>query len=92
VAYVRPVAPNDGGIVIGPVSLVGGAVVIVSGSVLSGLASVSLTTAQDRTQFQRDAKAALDVANAETLAAAVLIPLGAAAAVAGGVLVVVGLE
>lgn len=64
-----------------------GVVAIVGGGVLAALAAGELETANDRNQFQSDAKAALDTANAEVAGASVLLPLGAALAAAGGVLI-----
>lgn len=64
-----------------------GVLAIVGGGVLAALAAGELETANDRNQFQSDAKAALDTANAEVAGAAVLLPLGAALAAAGGVLI-----
>lgn len=75
-------------------TLVGGGVAagvgvfaLIGGSVLALLAAGELETANDRNQFQSDAKAALDTANAEVAGAAVLLPLGAGLAAAGGVLI-----
>jgi hypothetical protein len=67
-----------------------GAIALVGGGVLAVLAAGELEKANDRNQFQSDAKAALDTANAEVAGASVLLPLGAALAIAGGVLI--GLE
>ncbi len=63
---------------------VAGGVAIVVGGVLAVLAAGSLGTANDPEQFQDDAKAALDAANAEALGAGLLIPLGVALGAAGG--------
>lgn len=64
-----------------------GVLALVGGTVLAVLAAGSLEIANDRNQFQDDAKAALDTANAEVAGASVLLPLGAALAAAGGVLI-----
>jgi hypothetical protein len=64
-----------------------GVVALIGGCVLAVLAAGELETANDRNQFQSDAKAALDTANGEVAGAAVLLPLGAALAAAGGVLI-----
>ncbi len=64
-----------------------GVLAIIGGGVLAALAAGELETANDRNQFQGDAKAALDTANAEVAGASVLLPLGAGLAAAGGVLI-----
>lgn len=91
-----PVAPAPAGevnlVVIGAGAAAVSAVVLVTGSVLALLANASLQTANDSEQFQSDAKAALDGANAQALGAGLLLPVGVALGVAGGVLIAMGLE
>lgn len=82
-----PVKPLSMTLVGGGVAAGVGVLAIVGGSVLALLAAGELETANDRSQFQSDAKAALDTANGEVAGAAVLLPLGAALAAAGGVLI-----
>ena len=82
-----PAKPLSMTLVGGGVAAGVGVLAIVGGSVLALLAAGELETANDREQFQSDAKAALDTANGEVAGAAVLLPLGAALAAAGGVLI-----
>lgn len=69
-----------------------GALVIVGGGVLAWVAADQLAQANDRDAFQDDANQARLNANAAATAAVVLIPVGAALAAAGGVLLALNLE
>lgn len=82
-----PDEPLDMMLVGGGVSAGVGALAIVGGSILAVLAAGSLAVANDDTQFQRDAKAALDAGNMQVAGASVLLPVGAALAATGGVLI-----
>ena len=70
--------------------VVGGVVVSAGGVVLAVLAAGNLQLAEDPDAFQLDAKAALDAANGEGVAAGVLLVGGAALLGAGIVLFAVG--
>ncbi len=82
-----PAASSDAPVLGIGVSAAGGALIVVGG-VMAALSAGALATANDPTQFQSDAKSALDTANGAAVAAGVLLPLGVAVT-AGGVALVV---
>lgn len=77
-------------VVVGGAVAAAGAVALVGGGVLAVVASASLQNAQDIEQFQQDAKASLDNANAQALGASVLLPLGVVLGVGGVLLAMSG--
>lgn len=83
---------SSNGFALGVGGLAVGGVAVVAGGVLAAVASGALATANDPEQFQVDARAALDTANASAVGAGVLLPLGLAAGIAGGVLLATSLE
>jgi hypothetical protein len=76
------------GVVLGAVAGSVGVLALAGGAVSAALSAEDYKRAQDPNAFQVDAQAALDATNTELVAAAVLLPIGAALAAAGVMLVV----